>query len=115
MQQGCTRWLPVLALAQLAGACDPDMGLPLTVPPDLPGAPEPVLDLRPDRGSVDGSVDLAMADRAVDPPPPDRCANSIPDPGEADVDCGGTCPQRCLARQRCVVDGDCVGSMCRAG
>jgi plastocyanin len=42
------------------------------------------------------------------------CANGVQDPGEADVDCGGTCATPCSAGSSCSLDTDCSSAMCHA-
>jgi plastocyanin len=43
------------------------------------------------------------------------CANGVQDPGEADIDCGGTCAMPCPSGSSCTVDTDCSSAMCHAG
>ena len=46
------------------------------------------------------------------------CSNGIIDPGETDVDCGGTCVpegKKCQNGQRCVVGSDCISNYCVNG
>jgi hypothetical protein len=99
-----------------------DIGIPDTMPtPDLrtPDLPTPDL-LSPDLLSPDLQVpdqqtpDLSLA----------TCSNSVKDPGETDIDCGGHCPKKCSQRRGCHVDQDCqagltcfsnVCSQCRQG
>jgi hypothetical protein len=45
------------------------------------------------------------------PPPPDPCTNGVKDPGETDVDCGGTCG-RCDIGKTCTVRNDCKSARC---
>lgn len=44
----------------------------------------------------------------------DCCTNGIKDAGEADVDCGGTCP-RCAIGKTCADRGDCASARCDGG
>ncbi len=47
------------------------------------------------------------------PGPPPLCANGVQDPGETDVDCGGTfCTTRCADKQKCIVASDCESGVC---
>ncbi len=53
-------------------------------------------------------------------PPPDlmplpTCSNSMLDPGETDVDCGGPCAPAltCADTKGCLVNGDCTNGYCR--
>lgn len=42
-----------------------------------------------------------------------QCSNQTFDPGtETDVDCGGTCPAKCIFGDRCAVDADCELGAC---
>lgn len=46
--------------------------------------------------------------RCIIPPAPKSCENQLPDPGETDIDCGGTfCTARCGDGQLCVTANDC--------
>jgi hypothetical protein len=46
---------------------------------------------------------------------PASCSNSVSDPGETDVDCGGpNCPQ-CAAGKNCSVASDCLSGVCSSG
>jgi len=48
-------------------------------------------------------------------PPPPSCANLARDPGESDVDCGGTSMcQRCGTSLRCTANRDCASSFCKS-
>ena len=51
------------------------------------------------------------------PPPPavDTCADGVLNGFETDVDCGGTCPNRCRVNRQCARDFDCTTSRCNAG
>ena len=40
------------------------------------------------------------------------CTNGVLDPGETDVDCGGTCSNKCADWQHCVVGTDCKSGGC---
>jgi hypothetical protein len=43
------------------------------------------------------------------------CSNTVQDPGETDVNCGGsTCP-KCAIEKKCSVNGDCVSNWCNGG
>jgi hypothetical protein len=47
--------------------------------------------------------------------PPTTCANTVLDPGETDVDCGGpNCPQ-CANGKSCTSSTDCQSGVCSAG
>ena len=43
------------------------------------------------------------------------CTNEALDPGEADVDCGGVCPEACADGLDCEAGDDCVGGVCADG
>ena len=52
----------------------------------------------PDDAELDApavAVDAPPLDAAPDAPAGSPCANGVADPGELDVDCGGTCPTAC--------------------
>src|SRR5262249_17827009 len=42
------------------------------------------------------------------------CADRIANQGESDVDCGGPCAEKCLAGEKCAVNGDCATGSCVA-
>lgn len=44
----------------------------------------------------------------------DLCTNGALDPGETDIDCGGTCP-RCAPGKACSTRADCASALCTAG
>jgi hypothetical protein len=51
------------------------------------------------------------------PPPdlvPDPCANGVKDPGEVDIDCGGSCPL-CGPTKKCNGPSDCITASCTSG
>jgi len=52
----------------------------------------------------DNNIDLANG----------PCANAVQDPGEADVDCGGSCPP-CAPTKKCVTANDCITQSCTGG
>jgi hypothetical protein len=43
------------------------------------------------------------------------CANGVKDTGEAGVDCGGSCPNKCGAKSTCINDTDCMNNTCSQG
>jgi hypothetical protein len=43
------------------------------------------------------------------------CVNGVKDLGEADVDCGGACPNKCGAKSTCSVSTDCSNNTCSQG
>lgn len=42
----------------------------------------------------------------------DSCDNGIDDPGETDVDCGGSCGAQCGVGAKCLANSDCQSSSC---
>lgn len=46
---------------------------------------------------------------------PNSCANGVQDPGETDVDCGGSCVANCPAGGGCVTGADCQSGLCSGG
>ncbi len=47
------------------------------------------------------------------PAAPPICANGIQDPGETDIDCGGSfCATRCADKQKCITGADCASAVC---
>ena len=42
------------------------------------------------------------------------CNDFVQNGDETDVDCGGSCPDRCVAGQRCAIPGDCESGVCTA-
>jgi hypothetical protein len=40
------------------------------------------------------------------------CGNGVQDSTEADIDCGATCPDKCLPSQKCKINLDCVTQTC---
>jgi hypothetical protein len=66
-------------------------------------------------GSQDATAQADMAPDSHDsgPPLPAGCANGAQDPGEAGIDCGGTCPA-CLG-EACASDDGCATGYCAAG
>lgn len=47
-------------------------------------------------------------------PPTPSCSNGVKDVGEADVDCGASCPNKCANSQTCGAPADCSSSYCSA-
>ena len=47
------------------------------------------------------------------PAAPPLCANGAQDPGETDIDCGGSfCTTRCADKQKCITGADCASAVC---
>ena len=46
------------------------------------------------------------------PGPPEPCADSAKDGDETDIDCGGSCPAKCLGGQKCREAVDCLSGEC---
>jgi len=46
------------------------------------------------------------------PAPPHRCQDGVKNGDETDIDCGGSCPTKCVAGQSCVQDSDCSSGNC---
>ena len=67
---------------------------------------------------VDGALENAKPDviqmfSCAIPAAPDVCANGALDPGETDIDCGGSfCATRCCDMQKCISNSDCVSGVC---
>jgi hypothetical protein len=40
------------------------------------------------------------------------CYNQTKDGTETDVDCGGSCPQKCAKDEGCAINADCIGGSC---
>jgi len=43
------------------------------------------------------------------------CADQVQNGDETDVDCGGSCSDKCQETKSCIVDGDCVSAHCSGG
>jgi hypothetical protein len=43
------------------------------------------------------------------------CTDKVANGSETDIDCGGSCSDRCADDQKCVADGDCTSTFCREG
>jgi hypothetical protein len=43
------------------------------------------------------------------------CTDTFQNGDETDVDCGGTCPLKCMLFQHCSGNGDCVNDNCQTG
>jgi hypothetical protein len=46
---------------------------------------------------------------------PASCVNGVKDATETDVDCGGSCPEKCATGKACTLGPDCVDQVCSAG
>jgi hypothetical protein len=46
---------------------------------------------------------------------PDTCGNLAKDGDESDVDCGGSCPNRCALGVACTLSSDCLMGVCAGG
>jgi plastocyanin len=46
---------------------------------------------------------------------PNACMNSVKDANEADVDCGGACPDACAIGKTCGASTDCLSGSCSGG
>ncbi len=44
----------------------------------------------------------------------DHCGDGVRNAGESDVDCGGTCSNKCASGQGCTIAGDCVSGFCNS-
>jgi hypothetical protein len=62
--------------------------------------------LRPD-GSCACLPGFSGANCEITAPPAPTCTDGIKNGAEGDVDCGGSCPNRCAAGQSCLVGMDC--------
>jgi hypothetical protein len=63
-----------------------------------------------DAGALDaGRVDLGAGDAGIG-----ACRDGMRGPGEADVDCGGSCPA-CSDGRMCGAPGDCASGTCEGG
>ncbi len=70
-----------------------------------------------------GTLLLACGETEVTPPPDagvlppqgavPSCNDGKANGTESDVDCGGTCPNRCIPEKTCHDDGDCESAVCR--
>lgn len=68
-----------------------------------------------DRPAADRAADQRSPDlRPADLPPP-ACDDTIQNGKETDVDCGGSCPQKCADGKKCAVAADCSSVICQAG
>jgi len=62
------------------------------------------------------SVCFALFACESDPPNPEaNCSNGQIDPGETDLDCGGSCERKCRAGEGCASGDDCQTGFCRVG
>jgi hypothetical protein len=52
------------------------------------------------------AVDMVSTDMAI------SCGNGVRDGTETDVDCGGSCAQKCALTQGCSIGGDCASGFC---
>jgi hypothetical protein len=43
------------------------------------------------------------------------CTDSVANGSETDIDCGGSCSDKCANDQKCMADGDCASTFCRKG
>jgi hypothetical protein len=57
----------------------------------------------------DGDAPVADADTTDASP---ACIDGMLSPGEADVDCGGVCPTKCVAGDDCAMHTDCASGVC---
>lgn len=57
-------------------------------------------------GGGSGQEDAGTGDGGITDGGP--CANNVKDGDESDVDCGGSCPKKCLQGQVCMEDKDCL-------
>lgn len=62
---------------------------------------------------IDAGVDAGI-DAGVDAGPPPTCTDGLPNGMESDVDCGGSCPNRCGLMSRCNSHPDCASGYCNA-
>lgn len=46
------------------------------------------------------------------PPPPPPCQDTLKNGDESDIDCGGSCPAKCVEGQSCIDNDDCVSMNC---
>jgi Thrombospondin C-terminal region len=98
-----------LTLAWATGCADPcvDDGLSQVGQSDCPSLTgEDVTDSGPEPTTT------TTADETAEPP---SCDNGIEDGDETDVDCGGSCADKCGGGQGCEVDDDCASAECGAG
>jgi hypothetical protein len=101
-------WSTSLALAGALAAC----GVSEVVPPvdgggsiDTRDATTPTLD--------SGGCDPAAC--AIDSEAPATCGDGVQNGTEADVDCGGACPNKCAPGSHCQEPNDCATGVCKAG
>ncbi|MEM9458710.1 MAG: hypothetical protein AAGF11_31325 [Myxococcota bacterium] len=117
------RWiLPSGALTMLwaAGCADPcvDDGLSQDPQPGCPvatgddstaGADPSTTDDPPSPTTTTGPSTATAGDETG---PDEGCSNGIQDGDETDVDCGGSCPDRCDDGEGCSIDDDCLSEQC---
>jgi len=98
-----------LALVWATGCADPciDDGLSQENPSMCPGASGSDTTDGPEPTTTDPT-----ADETSDPP---SCDNGIQDGDETDVDCGGSCQDKCGGGQGCEVGDDCTSQECGMG
>ena len=65
--------------------------------------------------SNDVSSRQVRVDVDYDPSPVDSCENGIWDAGEADIDCGGECQDKCDLGSECIINEDCASNTCIGG
>lgn len=97
-----------LALGWTTGCADPcvDDGLSQDNPTNCPSAGA--------GDATDGPASTSgmTADETADPP---SCDNGIQDGDETDVDCGGSCANKCGGGQGCGNNDDCMSDQCDPG
>jgi hypothetical protein len=111
---GC--WLPREALGNRACTATTDCRADETCldgychPQDDAGEPDAFVPLEV------GTPDVGPSDTGLDTGGPDAgsCGNGMLDPGEADVDCGGSCAA-CAACAACTSASDCASGGCSEG
>ncbi len=92
-----------LALASALGAC----GVSEVAPVD--GGSDASAVARPDAAAPDG------ASVALDSAVPATCGDGVTNGTESDVDCGGSCPNKCAPDSHCAAPSDCISGVCKVG
>ena len=119
-----SRLLFCLACVLVAGcndgqiATDPSLGTDGDIKGDSTADPTPKSDLAPRvydlaNGSHDmnmnSSSDSGCGSNCAQPP---SCTNQIKDGDETDIDCGGSCANKCADERACIVSPDCYTGYC---